>query len=331
MENKEEEKSEESQHSSPKKFLRKKRLIKRRDVLKKNAMFKKQMAELFDEEAELGSDNEDHDDIVKRIDKSEEGEDIDNEEELLNVPNLINDNLDEKDLDDAMHKEKYFDDMILQDKEEIKKVIEGPQRRAVENAMAAFNENEEDIPLKLRLEKMSMKNYEDDKEISELTFNSLMKNFKKMKRQLEKEQNNQELKEAMENYENTTREKFVEIHKIREKEIQERMKENEEILKNVTFIGKKKEDESSNNDLISKEQRLELKKQKRISFGLNALFTKKNSFLYHMKLDKTKSDSQGKENTDKNCLNFNEKFSTSFEENKEIPSVAASDLANKAL
>lgn len=44
----------------------------REKFLKENPEIVKEMDKLLDNEAELGSDNEDHDDIVKEIDKEQE-------------------------------------------------------------------------------------------------------------------------------------------------------------------------------------------------------------------------------------------------------------------
>ena len=147
MENKTEEKAEKvesaKKEESPKKYLHKKRLIKRSVLIKRKEIVKKNVKGLFDKEAELGSDNEEHDDVVKVLSSDDEKEEENSQDIMdMDVPNLINDNIEENDLGNSIHKEKYIDDMLIRDKEEIKKVIEGPpERKPIEDELIELNED----------------------------------------------------------------------------------------------------------------------------------------------------------------------------------------------
>lgn len=270
-------------------YLQRKRLMKTREIIQQKKFLGKIAKTYFiEKEAELGSDNEEHDDVVKKLTSDDE---YDEKNDKIDIPNLINDEkIDEKLLRNEINKEKFIDDMLIKDKEEIKKVIEGPQeRKSIDEEMMAFND--EELPLKLRLEKMLNKNYEEDKENDKLTFTSIMKNFKNLKKQLQNEENNDELKDALENYEMNAIKKIREIQKINQNEIKNRIKENESILENVLIIGKKKEEEKEKSRLISKDERLKKEKEKILntkSFGFGKI-NMKNSFLSNFKNQKNEN------------------------------------------
>ncbi len=93
---------------------------------------------LYEEEAEQGSDNEEHDDIVKEIDREQE---LREEQRLLgagalnpdaNLPELIDDNAAEADNDDDDGEayNKFLLDEFRSDKEAIKRIIDGEFRGA---------------------------------------------------------------------------------------------------------------------------------------------------------------------------------------------------------
>ncbi len=108
-------------------FLSLKRLRKKADIIKEKNEAKKFTAEMFDNEAELGSDNEEHDDIIKTVDPNddEENSDLDNDlKDLINDEEDFNENEYNEEL-----KEKFFNDMLKKDCEEIKRVIKGPEEQ----------------------------------------------------------------------------------------------------------------------------------------------------------------------------------------------------------
>ena len=108
-------------------FLGHKRLIKKSDLILQKQITKKLAKHYFDKEAELGSDNEEHDNIIKKVYNSdsdlEKKEDIGNIEDLIDDKNILNS------LNNEEQKEKFITDMFIKDREEVLKVIEGPQRR----------------------------------------------------------------------------------------------------------------------------------------------------------------------------------------------------------
>lgn len=102
--------------------------------------------EFLDAEAELGSENEEHDDVVKRLSGSEleEGDDGD-------LSSLLNDD----DKDNYFDKEKFLDDMHEQDKEDIKNIIEG-RRRAYEKTDFGIDED-----YKVKIQNNMIKSYKE--------------------------------------------------------------------------------------------------------------------------------------------------------------------------
>ena len=106
----------------------------------------------FDNEAELGSDNEEHDEVVKKIVDSENENDPNLD---LSLEDIIDDNVENKN----DQKDKFIDDMFDKDKEEIRKVINGPVRRP-QPKKDRIEINESELPLKIRIERMAEGNNE---------------------------------------------------------------------------------------------------------------------------------------------------------------------------
>ena len=78
-------------------------------------------------EAELGSDNEEHDDVIKKVYHSDSESDKEKDKNAQDIENLI----DNEEDDSFDQNEKYFDDMLEKDHDEILKVIEGPKKRII--------------------------------------------------------------------------------------------------------------------------------------------------------------------------------------------------------
>jgi len=134
----------------PKKRLRTIREInKEKNELKK---FKKKLAEemFLENEAELGSDNEENDDIVKVM-KQEDKEEENESETEPNIEGLIEDD-NNLEVNERKLRGKFYEDMLKDDKEIIKQIIKGPIRRESSYAdyyekydpLSVFDNNDED-------------------------------------------------------------------------------------------------------------------------------------------------------------------------------------------
>ena len=269
-------------------LLGKKRLIKQKDKIFLNKIKKHIASNYFDKEAELGSDNEEHDDKIKKIYNSDS--ELENESEKeKNVPNLIDDEtiLEEN---DSEYQEKYLNDLFLKDKEEILKVIEGPQQRINRNNKIENNENiinNSDLPLKLRIEKM--KDVRMNEEINEINFDGLVNKFKQLKKAFKEDCNNNELEMELKNSQKNIIEKIQEKYKINKKELIERIKENNKIMENVIIL------DNNNNNNNKKKNSLLVKgnnnnnnfnKKYHTPYKLKNLMNNQNSFLANIKKEK---------------------------------------------
>ena len=219
-------------------FIGNKRLIKKRNILYQKELRKKIAKNYFDKEAELGSDNEEHDNVIKKtynnsssyFESENEEEDLD---DLIDDTNIFNNN---------EQKEKFIEDMLIKDKEDILKVIEGKTKE--KNVIK--NNNNDELPLKIRIERMkNNKEFEND----ELNFKSIFSKIKKFEKEFE-ENDNEELIDAFNNYKKNKIKKFNEMNNSKIIELKERMKENNKILENVILLNKKKNKEKNNNLFI---------------------------------------------------------------------------------
>ena len=271
-------------------FLNKKRLKKQSQLLFEKQITAKLASHYLDKEAELGSDNEEHDDVIKPTYDDDNSIDNDTNEQLKLEKELINDN----DQDNYEQNEKFVSDAFIQDKEEIKKVIEGPIQRKTfkeENKKELLYLNESDLPLKLRIEKMNNEHLCDDN----LTFEGIVKSYKKMKKMERSDEviENEELKEVIQNFQVNTIKKINEQNKTQQKEIKERLNENKQILKNVIIVNKKDNNSNLNNNNNSNSNKSNLvvkgngfssysnNKSTNLKFG--QILNTKNSFLCQMK------------------------------------------------
>jgi len=86
---------------------------------------KAMMRNMFEMEAELGSDNEENDDVVKKINRNEDGE-VDSDEGEMDddLKDMIDNLTTEKDGDNELLYNKFYEDILRQDKENLKKVLE---------------------------------------------------------------------------------------------------------------------------------------------------------------------------------------------------------------
>ncbi|KAL4465921.1 hypothetical protein ABPG74_004158 [Tetrahymena malaccensis] len=100
----------------------------RRKQLLNNPIMKKIMNEMIDDEAELGSDNEENDDKIKQIGDEDEYKEagLSKEEDLdAELKELINNVVEFNEENEQLATSKFIRDLAKRDKEEIKKIIEG--------------------------------------------------------------------------------------------------------------------------------------------------------------------------------------------------------------
>jgi hypothetical protein len=234
----------------------------------------------FEYEAELGSDNEQHDDIVKKVDH-DDNDYLDEYNEDLK--DLIADEF-EEDKEDI--KEKYFNDMLDKDKEELKKVIQGPELR-MKRARTDIKMDPDYLPLDMRLKKFKS----NDESLYSFNENILFRNFESLQQKInEDEGENDELKEMYQTYENNVIKKITEKSKEFKDHFNNRNIENNKILENVINLNQKKKEEVNVNNVFFKKgttirpigssviSQINLQK-----FGEKF---NKNSLLYAMKNDK---------------------------------------------
>ena len=126
----------------------------------------------FDKEAELGSDNEEHDDIIKKVYHSDSDSEREEDKNAKDIEDLI----DNEENDNFDQNEKYFDDMLEKDHEEVLKVIEGPKKRIVKELPKKIMLDDNGLSLKVRMERMNDINNlrdEEDKNNEEYQFKNL--------------------------------------------------------------------------------------------------------------------------------------------------------------
>ena len=242
-------------------FISHKRLIKRKDILRKREIRKNFIKKYFDDEAELGSDNEEHDDIIKNINSDTDTE---------NDDGFLEDLIDDKSISSYNEQnDKFINDMFIKDNEEILKVIQGKikRKKIIEKK---YNDNE--LPLKIRIERM--KNMNNDFEIKK--FNLKFFN-KKIKEELG-ENDNEELKDAFNDYKENTIRQIEKANNLKIKELKERMKENNKILENIILLNKKNKREKKNN-LFIKGNNLKVQNNNFFTYTINSYSNSINSFL----------------------------------------------------
>lgn len=274
----------ENAYSTPQRTLFKKRLKKRSQIIIEEKIKQKLSTRYFDKEAELGSDNEEHDDIVKEVEDSEEDNEYNEEDNSkVNIENLINDDIKE----DALQKDKYIQDEFKLDKERIRKVIDGPNDKQLKKKRKRDIEDIEDpneLPLQLRIEKMNDKNEEREEDID---YQSLLFNYQKFKNEISENEDNEDLKELFHEYQANAMKKINRFSNQHNIDLKKRIKENNEILENVILINKKQKNSSAVN------QKPEAVPMKSFKSYLN----KTNSFLQAFKTLKEEKEKELKSPT----------------------------------
>ena len=279
-------------------FLSKKRLMKKRDVILKNKLLKKIAKNYFDKEADLGSDNEDHDDIIKKVYHSDSDSEKENDKNGKDLDDLI----DNEENENYIQNKKYFDDMLEKDHDEILKVIEGPKKRIIKDVQKKIMVEDNGLSLKVRMERMNdiniLKEEEEDNN-EENKFKKLENKLKELKKQSNEDEMNEELKEMIEINNNKIMKQINIITGQQNKIFRQHLQDNKEILKNV--IQNDDEDsskkESTKNEIIVKGNgAAKLGNKKFRPFcGMGKFGNCKNSLLNHIKKEKNinKLDSNG--------------------------------------
>ena len=288
-------------------FLGHKRLIKKSDLILQKQITKKLAKHYFDKEAELGSDNEEHDNIIKKVYNSdsdlEKNEDIGNIEDLIDDKNILNS------LNNEEQKEKFITDMFIKDREEVLKVIEGPQRRIINNKIEKkFDDN--DLPLKLRIERMKNEYLDDEDDIEENNFQSIVSRLKKLKKQFKEDNANEDLKAIFISYQNMALKKIEKINKTNKNELKKRMMEDNKILENVVLLNKKEtqnKSEKKNNNLFIKGNGINKDNKINHSYKIGSFMNSTNSFLrnYQNNQKGNNSNNNIKKNIEKKNSNPN--------------------------
>ena len=282
------------------KLLGHKRLIKKSDLILQKELTKKLAKNYFDKEAELGSDNEEHDNVIKKVYNSdsdlEKKEDIGNIEDLIDDKNILNS------LNNEEQKEKFITDMFIKDREEVLKVIEGPQRRIINNKIEKkFDES--DLPLKLRIERMKNEYFDEEEENEENKFQSLVSRLKKLKKQFKEDNANEDLKAIFISYQNMALKKIEKINKTNKNELKKRMMEDNKILENVVLLNKKDnqpKDEKKNNNLFIKGNGTNTNNKINHSYKIGSFINSTNSFLRNYQNNQKGNNNNIKKNYEKN-------------------------------
>lgn len=96
----------------------------RQEALMKDPQHRRMMQSLFEMEAELGSDNEENDDVVKKINKNDDGEHDSDDGMDEDLKEMIDNITTNQEGENELLWNKFYDDVLKQDKENLKKVLE---------------------------------------------------------------------------------------------------------------------------------------------------------------------------------------------------------------
>ncbi|EAR87374.3 hypothetical protein TTHERM_00058860 (macronuclear) [Tetrahymena thermophila SB210] len=182
----------------------------RRKQLLNNPIMKKIMNEMIDDEAELGSDNEENDDKIKQIGDEDEYKEagLSKDEDLdAELKELINNIVEFNEENEQLATSKFIRDLEKRDKEEIKKIIEGAykgtraKRRNLSDLLVEDGETSESKKLKRiqdairTLQEQTGENQysdEEDENESEEDFDPITGNQKTNKSKSKKDHNEKE-------------------------------------------------------------------------------------------------------------------------------------------
>jgi hypothetical protein len=284
----------------------------------------KNLKEFLDLEAEEGSENEEHDYTIKRIAEGEKEESCgENEDPNADLEGLIDDNLKECEKQSNLLRNKFKEDELNNDRKMIKEVIRGNfkvKKRKWEDFQkdnSELDRNGEEIQennvILGKRKKMiaSLLTGENSHDISSNNFNknkniSNIVNLSKYKRQLEnfsqteEENNNQEntpneegteFTDLIIDYQAQIKKKITEQSSAFKRKLQDRIKENDQILESVIDLNK-----------------TQVQSQKNIKSGNPFLSFSSSQFSQNSMLNALKKDKYFSQNSDR----FSHKESKDF-------------------
>ena len=290
-------------------FLSKKRLMKKSDIILKNKLLKKMAKNYFDKEAELGSDNEDHDDLIKKVYHSDSDSEKENDKNAKDIDNLI----DNEEKENYVQNKKFFDDMLEKDHDEILQVIEGPKKRIVKELPKKIMIEDNGLSLKVRMERMNDMNLLREEEEENNEFKNIENRLKELKKEANEEEMNEELREMREINNNKIMKQISIMTGQQNKRFKEHLQQNKEILKNVINNDEDmiKKEENKNEIIVKGNGAAKLGNKKFIPFcGMGKFGNCKNSLLNYIKKEKSS-------NPDLN-INGKKQYSTSFHNNLKL-------------
>ena len=299
-----------SKNKSKSKLLKVSDQIQIQKEIKKQQKIRKN--EFVESEAELGSDKEEHDDVVKKIKENDEESD-DQEEDL---PDLI-DKTEGIIEDNDEIKKKFYNEMMDQDKKEINQVINGPAQRQkrLRSNIDKLGDTEDDyLALNMRIKKYKTNSTEEENE------SGFIGNFLNLQKQYEEETNeenmDEELTQMVQTYQNKIIKKIAEKSQKIDDLIELRNKENDKILENVVIRNGASHINLENASNTSKSKAVINKQNLAMNFKYKSV-TQQTSLLFGNKQDnplisKSNNNSQYKSVTNLNISGSTQSQSTTI-------------------
>jgi hypothetical protein len=182
----------------------------------------------LDIEAQEGSDNEAHDDVIKKLnDESEEDNEETKDEDVEDLVNKYSQN--NKDIKKVI--ERYKEDVEQKDKEIVKEIINQGARakkRKFSEIRSELKFDEDNLPIQNRIRR-------ERKEVTTKDFEKKIFNLSKYKKALcdNAEEAGEEVNEILENYEQDVKKKISEQSTDFHRKFKERIKENEKNMEKV--------------------------------------------------------------------------------------------------
>ena len=269
-------------------------IIKKKEIIREERKNKRKVAKnlFIDDEAELGSDDEEHDDEIRACDDSDVEYDrkLGEEEEnnaAENVEGLIdacyeNKSIRERNKDEELVYEKYFNEELKRDKELVKKIINFDYNQRKNKYLDNHSDNEEGyIPLQ---ERFKLANSQSDN-AGNLLESFKFEMFKNMKRKEENKgvissSDNEETKELQLLRQESLIKKHAEKNSIYTDVFKQRLLENNKILSNhcinldkIDSVEEKVKGYLENTDLSDKVKNVNL------IYNCGAFYSRNNSVL----------------------------------------------------
>ena len=263
-------------------------LIQQREERRRDKLNKRDKARLFlDEEAQLGSDNEEHDDHIRQDNDSED--EIDREyrlkeelDEVDNLEGLIDDNYEhidpsQREKEEKRIRNKYLEDEMELDRKQIKRVINFDHNK-VKNKYKDMSDGEEYIPIEERYRISKGKEDRDS-----LCFQTDILNYLKKKRRGEEEKYLSSENEEMKELEVMRREAAVKKHaqenNVLEREFVKIIKDGRELIKRSSINLNEVEKEEEENNSRQLEYHSIKKNNSNLVYNCGTFYSKRNSII----------------------------------------------------